>query len=561
MGHLLKNSFFIIIVAAILCVSSARAERIPELRAYTVTSDAIIRQDANWNYVGAASFSQSLSGFNVGSVSFQAVTDLAGNAQFAWSGAPSAWHNGTAQSGNRDIKNPDGSAAAIGNVYDGFFYLTNRNNGDTRTLTLNDLTPGEYYTLQMFGGNYGNDRSSTFTFDRTGAGADTFRYYPAWDSGPNAVTSLRINEENPGAIFTGVANPACYEYTFKAGATSLVMDLKSETGDSWHFYGAALANHPTNPYVDFGKLEASGGKLAITAYTTLHGDMLPDTTWKLEVADSPNGPRRTVTTGDFNISGATSLELLGALYNLDPSFELSGANRDNPAFVSPWTSILPGAGGYAFMNTGYQAAPSHGQWKAIPAQNAETLRDNDHPTGVLRSGEFALTGDAITFDLNGGSGNAGRNLVGLTDADLNTTANGNGFMGVALRNADTGEYVLTKRRTGNNNDWQRLEFTADEIAALMDAGVTNVTLDLIDEFVGGWGWLTVDNFQMLGDIPYFENLCYFLSVGDAPDVAVLGPGLTGNNDVPEPATWVLMLAGAVLVLLRSRGQGSGVRDQ
>ena len=301
--------------------------------------------------------------------------------------------------------------------------------------------------------------------------------------------------------------------------------------------------------VDYGQLEISaGGKLLITAQTTLNGVLEPNTVWKLEVADSLDGPRQTVTTGITDLSSAAvSVELLGNFYNLDPSFELSGANRGNPEFVSPWRIIMAGAGEYAFMN-GYQSAPTNGQWKAYPAQTNDGPRDDPHPTGLIRSGVFALTGDAISFDLLGGSG-FDRNLIGLTQADLKAASDGQGFMGVALRDADTGEYLLTKRRNGGENNWQKIEFTAAEIAALMAAGATDVTLDLIDEFSGGWGWMHVDNFQMLGDIPYLENLFYFLSVGETSDLVVMGPM---DSDVPEPATWVLMLAGAAVVLLRRR---------
>ena len=587
MKHFLKNSLcrFGCVLAAILCVSPIPAATMtPEFLAFKVNDDFIIRDNPNWEYLGGANLVQTtaLPEFvNVGGrVTFcrQGGMDwpdwIAGYPSvpaFTWSGSPDfSTHNGNSLSYGT-ITNPGGptGGAAINDVYRGFYWQNSGGVGATGTLTVSGLEVGEYYTLQIFSDVWTNSNNlwrTEFNFNTTGiAGSkDNFRYTPVRGIGSKSSPAgpLYVDQERPAETFAGLAGPVCYEYVFQAGDTSMTMDMTkiqiTSVNHGFHIRAVALAHHPDAELLtqalagkDYGTLSADNGKLQLSAYSTQHDYLLPATTWKLEVADSYTGARTVLASGSGNLGDATTtVSLLNLLGPIDPSFELSGTYRDMPG-VSPWTSI-GGASGNAFIRFSEfeNFLASNGAWRANPAKNDWGSRDGTHPTAILRSAKFTLTGDAITFDQLGGIGNI-YDLTGLTEDDLRTTTSNDGFMGVALRDADTGEYLLTKQRPGGargngGNNWVSLEFTAEEIAAIMAAGVTEVTLDIIDEYNGNWGFINVDNFQMIGELSYFENLHYFLTVGDTPDVAYLGsgPGTMDNSGVPEPATWVLMLLGS-----------------
>jgi len=61
-----------------------------------------------------------------------------------------------------------------------------------------------------------------------------------------------------------------------------------------------------------------------------------------------------------------------------------------------------------------------------------------------------------------------------------------------------------------------------------------VTLDIIDAHYGDWGWIGVDDFQMIGALPWDVGGTYTLTV------------------VPEPATMSLLALGGVALLRRRR---------
>jgi len=111
-------------------------------------------------------------------------------------------------------------------------------------------------------------------------------------------------------------------------------------------------------------------------------------------------------------------------------------------------------------------------------------RDGNNTPLVKRSPSFVLgdVGDLTCWMQGGMSGGAAPgNFSGL---------GGTGFLGVALRDDSNGDYLLAKGRPLTNNDgYEQVTFTQAELAA--HVGKT-VTLDLIDDKNGGWGWGGMD---------------------------------------------------------------------
>jgi hypothetical protein len=120
--------------------------------------------------------------------------------------------------------------------------------------------------------------------------------------------------------------------------------------------------------------------------------------------------------------------------------------------------------------------------------------DNPHPTLHLRSPEFTLDGSGdLTVWLMGGPG-AG-SLDGVAGFGLPASSTSPGFQGIALRDASTGTYVLSARKSGEGN-WQQVRLTAAQLATLNQ--FVAYTLDLIDQGHGGWGWVSMDTVSVPG---------------------------------------------------------------
>jgi len=134
----------------------------------------------------------------------------------------------------------------------------------------------------------------------------------------------------------------------------------------------------------------------------------------------------------------------------------------------------------------------------IPAFGGEPFytQDGEHATLWLRSPEFLLNaaGDLGAWLCGGGPGSP--DLAGTAVSALPTASVGGGFRGIALRDANTGEYVLSASKTTNGNEWQLVGFSAAQLATLPQNHV--FTLDLIDAAHGGWGWVNLDSVSIPG---------------------------------------------------------------
>lgn len=124
-------------------------------------------------------------------------------------------------------------------------------------------------------------------------------------------------------------------------------------------------------------------------------------------------------------------------------------------------------------------------------------RDTTASTLWLRSPGFILKAPAeltdLTFWMAGGTG-SGTGALPAKDAQVVTGqgATTSGFLGLALRDATTGDFVLKASRSGAGADWQQYSFSAQDLAASTVVG-REYTLDFIDTHSGGWGWVCLDS--------------------------------------------------------------------
>ncbi len=182
-----------------------------------------------------------------------------------------------------------------------------------------------------------------------------------------------------------------------------------------------------------------------------------------------------------------------------------------------WVDVLTSA--VANSNTDFDAIdgdvfagrdPQSGVGWVAPATDGAggwNQRDGQNDPFVIRSPSFVL-GDSedLTFFLQGGvsGGAAPANFSGLGDT---------GFLGMALRDDATGDYVLSEGRPSNGDGWIEGGFTQAELAPYVGG---TFTLDYIDDKKGGWGWGGMDSIT----VP-----------------------IQSASAVPEPSTFVLAALG------------------
>jgi hypothetical protein len=156
-------------------------------------------------------------------------------------------------------------------------------------------------------------------------------------------------------------------------------------------------------------------------------------------------------------------------------------------------------------------------------------QDQGHNTLWIRSPEFYLSGAGagnLTVWLAGGHG-YGADATGKLVANVPAVAfddPGNAtfpsFLGIALRNVDTGVFVLAGKKTDGGNAWEQITFSEAQLLALDQNAA--YTLDLLDVREGGWGWVNMDSVSI--------------------------PGVL----VPEPSSAALAAMGALAWFLRGR---------
>ena len=127
------------------------------------------------------------------------------------------------------------------------------------------------------------------------------------------------------------------------------------------------------------------------------------------------------------------------------------------------------------------------------AEDGTNTRDNAHETLVYRSPEFEITPNGeISFALIGGA-KPGFDLDAINQDGLPAESDGNGSIGVALRNATTGQYLTFNARLENGGQaWETIILDEEILGDVIELG-ESYTLDFIDYHSGGWGWAGLDN--------------------------------------------------------------------
>lgn len=229
-----------------------------------------------------------------------------------------------------------------------------------------------------------------------------------------------------------------------------------------------------------------------------------------------SGSERTVTvtpTPDLGGTATITVTVDNGYLTADSSFMLTVAFSAPLAYefgsgtLEGWTGISEDSEGRQFFAivepslnspTFTPHSGTHLLGLHIPAFDLDAgyTQDSEHDTLVMSSPEFRLTdvGDLSVWLVGGGAGSG--SLAGTSVGSLQTASSAEGFLGVALRNVTTGTYVLSGTKGANGGSWQKVVFTAAELAGLPQDDV--YTLDLIDARQGGWGWISMDSVTIPG---------------------------------------------------------------
>ena len=309
--------------------------------------------------------------------------------------------------------------------------------------------------------------------------------------------------------------------------------------------------YATSDFQNVGSLEWTENGLAATAYrqnaegavintipTGTAGVTVDKSGWQLYQGPTANPADAVFLMGGDGMLGTPNASEVFSASNGMFSFEngsLEGAH---------WTVVNAGRTGDAgnvFRHYGYSKndEPIAGEYLLAPGGECG---DNGQGTvGVVRSLAFQLTGDgSISYKSLGGIGGTESIIDFTSESLIEQGVSGSGFMGAGLRLVDTDEYVLSKRKDANSSNWSTQTFTEEELAALYEADPDAwYTLDFIDAFNGGWGWVAIDEVS----IPYLadtlsidQNQYHFLYVN--------GELMATADPIPEPASIVLLLLGS-----------------
>lgn len=205
--------------------------------------------------------------------------------------------------------------------------------------------------------------------------------------------------------------------------------------------------------------------------------------------------------------------------------QANSISYDFDSGLQGWTNVnVASEGPSSFISTSGSLLGLSTLGISVKADNPH--RDTAHNSGLLiRSEEFsfdALNDIEISFQLSGG----GDGLAPATDTDavLTSPSTSDGFVGLLLRNVQSGEYILVGSRDGSASSLQTIIWDTATLAGVVNVN-DSYTLDLVDTDDGPWGWVALDNVS-----------------------------LTGVAIVPEPATTGLLVLGAVLAFRKRKNK-------
>ncbi len=320
-------------------------------------------------------------------------------------------------------------------------------------------------------------------------------------------------------------------------------------------YTGSLGNvniyYATSDFQNVGSLAWTENGLAATAYrqnaegavintisTGTAGVAVDKSGWQLFQGPTADPSKAVFLMGGDGMLGTPDASEVFSASNGIFSFEngsLEGAH---------WTVVNAGRTGNAgnvFRGYGYSKGEEPVSGEYLLAPGGECGDNGQGEVGLVRSLAFQLTGDgSISYSSQGGIGGTESIIDFTSEALIEQGVSGTGFMGAGLRLVDTDEYILSKRGAANSSGWSTLTFTEEELASLYEADPDAwYTLDFIDAYNGGWGWMTVDDVS----IPYLadvlsvdQNQYHFLYVG--------GELMAMTDPIPEPASIVLLLLGS-----------------
>ncbi len=146
-----------------------------------------------------------------------------------------------------------------------------------------------------------------------------------------------------------------------------------------------------------------------------------------------------------------------------------------------------------------QVSTPRGSYQAEQRRTAGGFDELDgrHSTHLCRSPRFTLSGSGdLTMWLAGGDGPA--TSIANEDANLGL-AEGGGTMRAYLRRESDGVYLEELRRSGVGNVLQLQALSAATLAPYV-SGTETYTVDVVDSYYGGWGWIAFDEVAIPGTL-------------------------------------------------------------
>jgi hypothetical protein len=321
--------------------------------------------------------------------------------------------------------------------------------------------------------------------------ANSYRWYTASDSGGRDPVAWKVEGSHDGATW----------YTLDEKSAQSVPDSRRYLVGPYEF---ATVPEPDGPIISgFASNPASilTGSSATLTWTALFADSVTLDPGEIDVTGLSSYAITPSATTTYTLTAINAVDTITATTTVVVASGLPATFDFDDGTFQYWTnlSIANTLGGPQNLTTGDGKGGSQSGSGAVRQIIAGGSEDSPHPTFLLRSPEFELNGSGDLTAWLGGGGGSGASLAGTAVSALPSTTTEPGFQGVALRNVNTGNYVLSASRSGEGDDYQEVSFTASQLAAL-DQSAT-YTLDFIDQGHGGWGWVVMDTVSIPGATP------------------------------------------------------------